>query len=64
MICVYSGSIRKGSGIYKEDIRRMERTLSVNYPVLRQRVLLNTFVKNHCLKSYKCTLIREARRDR
>ena len=38
----------------KEYIRKMERTLSVNYPVLRQnkRVLLNTFVKNHCLKSH------------
>ena len=35
----------------KEDIRRMERTLSVNYPVLRQnkRVLYYTFVKNHWL---------------
>ena len=35
----------------KEDIRRMERTLSMNYPVVRQnkRVLLNTFVKNHSL---------------
>ena len=34
-----------------EDIRRMERTLSVNYPVLRKnkRVLLHTFVKNPCL---------------
>ena len=44
----------------------MERTLSVNYPELRQnkRVLLNTFVKNHCLKSRQRTLIREARRDR
>ena len=33
----------------KEDIRRMERTLSMNYPVLRQnkRVLLYTFVKKH-----------------
>ena len=32
-------------------IRRMERTLSMNYPVLRQnkRVLLYTFVKNHSL---------------
>ena len=42
----------------KEDIRRMERTLSMNYPVIRQnkRVLLNTFVKNHCLKSPHCTL--------
>ena len=50
----------------KEDIRRMERTLSVNYPVLRQnnRVLLNTFAKNLCLKSQQCTLIQEARRDR
>ena len=38
----------------------------MNYPVLRQnkRVLLNTFVKNHCLKSHHCTLIQEARRDR
>ena len=55
-------SFREG----KEDIRRMERTLSMNYPVLRQnkRVLLNTFVKKHCLKSHHCTLIREARRDR
>ena len=35
----------------KEDIRRMERTLSMNYPVLRQnkRVLLYTFVKNRSL---------------
>ena len=35
----------------KEDIRRMERTHSMNYPVLRQnkRVLLYTFVKNHSL---------------
>ena len=35
----------------KKDIRRMERTLSMNYPVLRQnkRVLLYTFVKNHSL---------------
>ena len=35
----------------KEDIRRMERTLSMNYPVLRQNkgVLLYTFVKNHSL---------------
>ena len=48
----------------KEYIRKMERTPSVNYPILRQnkRVLLNTFVKNHCLKSHQCTLIREARR--
>ena len=32
-------------------IRRMERTLSMNYPVLRQNklVLLYTFVKNHSL---------------
>ena len=38
----------------------------MNYPVLRQnkRVLLNTFVKKHCLKSHHCTIIREARRDR
>ena len=37
--------------LLKEDIRRMERTLSMNYPVLRQnkRVLLYTFVKNHSL---------------
>ena len=50
----------------KEDIRKMERTLSVNYPVLRQnnRVLLNTIVKNLCLKSHQCTFIRETRRDR
>ena len=41
----------------------MERTLSVNYPVLRQnkRVLLNTFVKTTV--SHQCTLIREARKD-
>ena len=43
----------------------MERTLSVNYPVLRQnrRVLLNTFGK-HGRKIQHCTSIQEARRDR
>ena len=39
----------------KEDIRRMERTLIVNFPVRRQ---------NKRLKSHQCTLIRETRRDR
>ena len=36
----------------------MERTLSVNYPVLRQnkRVLLYTFLKNHSLY-YVCVYI-------
>ena len=44
----------------------MERTLSVNYPVLRRNkgVLLNTFEKHHGLKIQHCTSIREARRDR
>ena len=44
----------------------MERTLSVNCPVLRQNtgVLLNKFVKHHGQKIQHCTLIREARRDR
>ena len=33
----------------KEDTRQMERTISVNNPVIRQNkgVLLDTFVKNH-----------------
>ena len=53
-------------GLGKEDIRRMERTLSVNYPVLRQTkcVLLNTFVKNYCLKSHQCTYERQEGIDR
>ena len=34
------------------------------YYALISRVLLSTFIKNHCLKFYQCTLIREARRDR
>ena len=40
-----AGRSRWISRLIKEDIRRMERTLSVNYPVLRQnkRVLLYTF---------------------
>ena len=41
------------SKFFNEDIRQMERTLSVNYPVLRQnikRVLFNTFEKHHGLK--------------
>ena len=65
------GGSEEGEGselrhITKEYIRKMVRTLSVNYPVLRQnkRVLFNTFVKDHCLKSHHCTLIQEARRDR
>ena len=43
----------------------MERTLIVNYPVLRQNngVLLNTFEKHHGRKIQHCTSIREARRD-
>ena len=43
----------------------MERTLGLNYPVLRQNkgVLLNTFEKHHGRKIQHCTLIREARRD-
>ena len=43
----------------------MERTLSVNYPVLRQnkRVLLNMFGKHHGRKIQHCTSIQEARRD-
>ena len=50
----------------KEDIRQKERTLSVNYPVLRQnkRELLNTFGKHHNRKIQHCTSIQEARRDR
>ena len=44
----------------------MERTLSVNYPVLRQikGVLLNTFEEQHGRKIQDCTSIREARKDR
>ena len=44
----------------------MKRTLSVNYPVLRQNkdVLINTFEKHHGQKIQHCTSIREARRDR
>ena len=36
----------------------MERTLSVNYPVLRQNkgVLLNTFVKNHSHYIHFCKI--------
>ena len=44
----------------------MERTLSVNYPVLRQNkgVLLNTFEKHHGRRKIQhCTSIQEARRD-
>ena len=45
----------------------MERTLIVNYLLLRQNkgVLLNTFEKNHGRKIQHCTSsIQEARRDR
>ena len=44
----------------------MERTLSVNYPVLRQNkgALLNTIEKHHGRKIQHCTSNREARRDR
>ena len=52
--------------LLKEDTREMERTLSVNYPVLGQNkgVLLNTFEKHHGRKIQHYTSIREARRDR
>ena len=38
--------------VSKEDARQMERTLSVNYPVLRQNkgVLLNMFVKTTVIR--------------
>ena len=46
--------------------RQMERTLSVNYPVLRQNKgeLLNMFKKHHSLKIQHFTSIWKARRDR
>ena len=48
LVYVYTG---QGCITLKKDKRRMERTLSMNYPVLRQnkRVLLYTFIKNHSL---------------
>ena len=45
---------------------KMESSLSVKYPVLRQNKgeLLNMFEKHHGQKIQHCTSIREARRDR
>ena len=56
IILVLKGKINLPKVCPKEDIRQMERTLSANYPVLRQ-------IKGVLLKQH-CTLMRKARRDR
>ena len=57
---------RQGLEDEEEDTRQMERTLSVNYPVLRQNmgVILNMLEKHHGQKIQYCTSIWHARRDR
>ena len=47
---------------YKDNRYESKYKFHVLYQI--SRVLLNMFVKNHCLKSQQCTLIRDARRDR
>ena len=42
----------------------MERTVSMNYPVVRQNkhVILNTFIKHHGRKIQHCTLIKGSKK--
>ena len=63
-ICNLSDDSQHRSYKFKINMKVSINFMYYMYYVLISCILLSTFVKNHCLKSHQCTLIRDARRDR